>query len=109
MFLFDFSRLTWELSSKSDGRSSSSRSSSGPSSSSGESPRLLHAQWAPAPPSDPEATPVAFVEDYSVFYVSDVGAAPARRRVFPISPPDAVEPEVVMHGVPDWIYEGETL
>ncbi len=68
------------------------------------------------------------MEDYNVYYVSDVGAAarrgaragppgpsqfrsrsrtpPGPLRVFPVSPPGSAVPEVVVHGVPDWIYEG---
>ncbi len=54
------------------------------------------------------ATPIVFVEDYSVFYVPDVGQnINKKKRVFPISKPEEVEPEVVIHGVPDWVYEGK--
>lgn len=48
-----------------------------------------------------------FVENYSVYYIPDVGGGGGdRRRIYPISDSSVVEKEVVMHGIPDWIYEG---
>ena len=46
------------------------------------------------------------MEDYSVFYIPDVGSKV--KRVFPLSSREEgdVVPEVLIHGVPDWIYEG---
>ncbi len=49
--------------------------------------------------------PIIFVENYTVYYIPDVGSK--TKKIFPISRPDQVLPEVVIHGIPDWIYEGK--
>lgn len=67
---------------------------------------LLYAEWMTNPQAS-DQTALAFVEDFSVFYVPDVGAEV--KKVYPLSDVTTVEPEVVIHGVPDWLYEGELL
>ena len=93
------SRVTWHV-------GSSSASSSNPLRDAAPDPQpLLHATWMP---SDPEGKPgwtgIVFVENYTVFYIADVGAK--KKRIFPISDVANVVPEVLIHGIPDWIYEG---
>ena len=58
-------------------------------------------------PGGRESNAIVFVEDYNVFYIPDVGSK--AKRVFPISGQKAAVPEVVIHGVPDWIYEEDIL
>ncbi len=54
---------------------------------------------------------MVFVEDdFNVYYVADVAEAIADSRnakIYPLSRVEATIPEVVIHGVPDWIYEGD--
>lgn len=50
---------------------------------------------------------LVFVENYSVFYIPDVSQT--SKRIFPVSSIADVIPEVVIHGIPDWIYEGKEL
>ena len=63
---------------------------------------LLYAEWVPN-----SGAGLIFVENYSVFYTPDVSAE-SNRKVYPISSIESTRPEVVIHGVPDWIYEGTT-
>ena len=64
---------------------------------------LLYAEWVPN-----SGAGLIFVENYSVFYTPDVSAE-SDRKVYPISSIESTRPEVVIHGVPDWIYEGTGL
>ena len=64
---------------------------------------LLYAEWVPN-----SGSGLIFVENYSVFYTPDVSAE-SDRKVYPISSIESTRPEVVIHGVPDWIYEGTGL
>lgn len=112
LFSLPYSSLTWNVGSKTDDPEamplSSSSSSSSRSSHSQHQPQLLYAAWMP---SDPEGKPgwtgIVFVENYTVFYIPNVGAE--KKRVFPLSNVANVVPEVVIHGIPDWIYEGTWL
>ena len=59
--------------------------------------------------SEPESetsppAPIVFVENFTVYYIPDVGAK--TKKIYPISGVDTVVPEVVINGIPDWIYEG---
>ena len=47
---------------------------------------------------------IVFVEDYNIFYIPDV--AIEEKKIFPLSQAEVVIPEVIFHGIPDWIYEG---
>ena len=47
---------------------------------------------------------MVFVENFTVYYIPDVGAK--TKKIYPISGVDTVVPEVVINGIPDWIYEG---
>ena len=47
------------------------------------------------------------MEDYSIFYIPDV--AIEDKKIFPISQEEWVKAEVIIHGIPDWIYEGKYL
>ena len=70
--------------------------------------RLLHARFMPGKGGK---TALVFVEDdFNVYYVADVAEAIADSRnakIYPLSRVEATIPEVVIHGVPDWIYEGD--
>ena len=44
------------------------------------------------------------MEDYNIFYIPDV--AIEEKKIFPLSQAEVVIPEVIFHGIPDWIYEG---
>ena len=46
-----------------------------------------------------------FVENYSIYYIPDVGKD-KEREVFPISSSEKVT-DAIIHGIPDWIYEGK--
>ena len=74
-------------------------------------PKLLHATWVPVPAgneTDPASAsapaPIVFVENFTVYFIPDVGEK--SKKVYPISQVDQVVPEVVINGIPDWIYEG---
>ena len=74
-------------------------------------PKLLHATWVPVPTgngtgNEPVSAPapIIFVENFTVYFIPDVGAK--AKKVYPISQVDQVVPEVVINGIPDWIYEG---
>ena len=55
-------------------------------------------------PGSSDMTGIIFVENFTVFYIPDIGKA--SKSVYPISSNVAIIPEVVINGVPDWIYEG---
>eukprot|EP00095_Tigriopus_kingsejongensis_P005245 maker-scaffold353_size198981-snap-gene-0.31 protein:Tk05245 transcript:maker-scaffold353_size198981-snap-gene-0.31-mRNA-1 annotation:"dipeptidyl aminopeptidase-like protein 6" len=67
--------------------------------------QLEHAQWMPDPSGTQDA--IVFVENYSVFYTPNM--AEVLKKIFPISSIEDTVPEVVIHGVPDWIYEEDIL
>ena len=50
---------------------------------------------------------ILFVEDYNIFYIPDVGIE--EKKIFPLSQTEVVKPEVIFHGIPDWIYEGTII
>ena len=54
--------------------------------------------------SDASTDAIVFVEDYNIFYIPDV--AVEEKKIFPLSQAEVVIPEVIFHGIPDWIYEG---
>jgi hypothetical protein len=64
----------------------------------------LFASWLPVSGPDSPA-PIVFVENYTVYYIPDVSSR--TKKIYPISQEDQVVPEVVIHGIPDWIYEGD--
>jgi len=45
-----------------------------------------------------------FIENFHMFYIDEVSVD--NPRITPISVTNQVIPEVVIHGIPDWIYEG---
>ena len=47
------------------------------------------------------------MEDYEIFYIPDV--AIEEKKIIPLSQPEVVIPEVIFHGIPDWIYEGKYI
>lgn len=53
---------------------------------------------------DSNADGILFVENYNIFYIPDVSAED--KKIFPVSQSEVVIPEVVFHGIPDWVYEG---
>lgn len=75
------------------------------SSSTPRSRRLLHARFVSG---RKDSTAIVFVEDdYNVYYVPDVAAD--KKKVYPLSPTETTIPDVVIHGVPDWLYEGRSV
>jgi hypothetical protein len=64
----------------------------------------LFASWLPVSGPDSPAA-IVFVENYTVYYIPDVSSR--TKKIYPISQADQVVPEVVIHGIPDWIYEGD--
>ena len=70
-------------------------------------PTLMYARWMSSPDvsSSSESTDaILFVEDYNIFYIPDVGIE--EKKIYPVSQTEVVKPEVIFHGIPDWIYEG---
>lgn len=63
----------------------------------------MYAKWMSSEDSNTDA--ILFVENYNIFYIPDVGVE--EKKVYPVSQTEVVIPEVIFHGVPDWIYEGE--
>nr|XP_040581987.1 inactive dipeptidyl peptidase 10-like [Lepeophtheirus salmonis] len=63
---------------------------------------LSFAMWLPNSPAG-----LIFVENYNIYYVPDI--TQSKKKIYPISPRDTVIPEVVIHGIPDWIYEEDIL
>jgi hypothetical protein len=57
--------------------------------------------------SDATTDAILFVEDYNIFYIPDVGVS--EKKVYPVSQTEVVVPEVVFHGIPNWVYEGSLL
>ena len=47
------------------------------------------------------------MEGYEIFYIPDV--AIEDKKIVPVSQADWVKAEVIIHGIPDWIYEGKYL
>ena len=47
------------------------------------------------------------MEGYNIYYIPDV--AIEDKKIFPISQEEWVKAEVIIHGIPDWIYEGKYL
>ena len=76
----------------------------------GLKPTLMYARWMSSPAveaSEAEATDaILFVEDYNIFYIPDVGIE--EKKIYPVSQTEVVKPEVIFHGIPDWVYEGIT-
>ena len=62
----------------------------------------MYARWMSSPSGTTDA--ILFVEDYNIFYIPDVGIE--EKKIFPLSQTEVVKPEVIFHGIPDWIYEG---
>ena len=60
--------------------------------------RLMYAAWLPN-----SGAALVFVQDFSVFYTPDV----VEKKVYPISSLETTVADVVIHGIPDWIYEGK--
>ena len=72
------------------------------------SPRLQHASWLPiSAKSSHSGSAIIFVENYSIYYIPDVGKYD-KREIFPISSSEVVT-DAVIHGIPDWIYEGKYI
>ena len=94
MFILKKYRLEWDVSSK-PVDNDDLESLLSPS-------KLLYASWLPNKSS--RGSGLVFVEDFSIFYTPDV--SPLKRKIYPISSLESTIPEVVIHGVPDWIYEG---
>ena len=69
-------------------------------------PRLQHASWLPnSDESSHLGSAIVFVEDYSIYYIPDVGKY-GKREIFPISSSERLS-DAIIHGIPDWIYEGK--
>ena len=72
------------------------------------SPRLQYASWLPtSAKSSHSGSAIVFVENYSIYYIPDVGKN-KEKDIFPISSSEAVT-DAIIHGIPDWIYEGKIL
>ena len=73
-------------------------------------PTLMYARWMSSPADantqsgSSSTDAILFVEDYNIFYIPDVGIE--EKKIFPLSQTEVVKPEVIFHGIPDWIYEG---
>ena len=89
-------RLLWEVTSREDDRDASLSEED-------TKPTLMYAKWMAS--SDSHTDAIIFVENYNIFYIPDVGIE--EKKVFPISQTEVVIPEVIFHGIPDWIYEGK--
>ena len=63
----------------------------------------MYAKWMASVDTNTDA--ILFVENYNIFYIPDVGIE--EKKIYPISQTEVVIPEVIFHGIPDWIYEGE--
>ena len=92
-----FFRLLWEVTSREDDRDASLSEED-------TKPTLMYAKWMSSEDSNTDA--ILFVENYNIFYIPDVGVE--EKKVYPVSQTEVVIPEVIFHGVPDWIYEGES-
>ena len=93
-----FFRLLWEVTSREDDRDASLSEED-------TKPTLMYAKWMSSEDSKTDA--ILFVENYNIFYIPDVGVED--KKVYPVSQTEVVIPEVIFHGVPDWIYEGESI
>ena len=91
-------RKVWEVTAKSDAEEDSLSLTKF-----GHRPTLLYARWMTSP--DPGTDSILFVENFNIFFIPDVGVE--NKKIYPISQTEAVVPEVVVHGIPDWIYEGK--
>ena len=68
-------------------------------------PTLMHARWMQnQAASNSLEDAILFVEDYNIFYIPNV--AVEEKKIYPLSQGDVVIPEIVFHGIPDWVYEG---
>ena len=94
-YFFSLSRLIWEVTSREEDKDSSLQSEA-------TEPTLMYARWMSSPSGTTDA--ILFVEDYNIFYIPDVGIE--EKKIFPLSQTEVVKPEVIFHGIPDWIYEG---
>ena len=65
-------------------------------------PTLMYAKWMHGSSAGSDA--IVFVENSNIFYIPDV--AVEEKKIFPISQGEVVIPDVIFHGIPDWIYEG---
>ena len=101
-----FFRLIWEVTSREEDKDSSLQSEA-------TQPTLMYARWMSSPAdantgeSGSSTDAILFVEDYNIFYIPDVGIE--EKRIFPLSQTEVVKPEVIFHGIPDWIYEGTII
>ena len=91
-------RSIWEVTSREEDKESSLGEEA-------TEPTLMYARWMTS--SDASTDAIVFVEDYNIFYIPDVGAE--EKKIFPLSQAEVVIPEVIFHGIPDWIYEGKYL
>ena len=89
-------RQIWEVTSREEDKESSLGEEA-------TEPTLMYARWMTS--SDASTDAIVFVEDYNIFYIPDVGAE--EKKIFPLSQAEVVIPEVIFHGIPDWIYEGK--
>ena len=96
-------RLIWEVTSREEDKDSSLQSEA-------TQPTLMYARWMSSPADantqsgSSSTDAILFVEDYNIFYIPDVGIE--EKKIFPLSQTEVVKPEVIFHGIPDWIYEG---
>eukprot|EP00094_Tigriopus_californicus_P011472 TCALIF_11077-PA protein Name:"Similar to DPP10 Inactive dipeptidyl peptidase 10 (Homo sapiens)" AED:0.12 eAED:0.12 QI:0/0.84/0.64/0.92/0.76/0.85/14/214/869 len=94
------SGLTWPVSTKNDDSSIRSNQNG--------LFQLQYARWMPSREDSSNGNDaLVFVENYTVFYIPDVSQT--SKRIFPVSSIEDVIPEVVIHGIPDWIYEEDIL
>ena len=98
LIVLTFFRLLWEVTSREDDRDASLSEED-------TKPTLMYAKWMSSEDSNTDA--ILFVENYNIFYIPDVGVED--KKVYPVSQTEVVIPEVIFHGVPDWIYEGESI
>ena len=89
-------RNLWEVTSREDDRDASLSEEH-------TKPTLMYAKWMASVDTNTDA--ILFVENYNIFYIPDVGIE--EKKIYPISQTEVVIPEVIFHGIPDWIYEGE--
>lgn len=94
-FGFICARLIWEVTSREEDKDSSLAEEA-------TKPSLMYARWMSSSSKDSDA--IVFVENDNIFYIPDVGIED--KRIFPVSQTEMVVPDVIFHGIPDWIYEG---